>query len=73
MQAVGLFAEKPLARLRRIQDCIVQQITLVHNKPDNEFISQSRDNILWRLQRMELIVGAAVDKKCFGFRKEGDI
>ncbi len=65
LQAVGEFARLSLPKLRRIQDCISQQLMTTHNKPDHEFISQLRDDIVWRLQRMDLIIAAAVDKKCF--------
>lgn len=67
LQAIGIFAERTLPKLRRIQDVINQQIELVMKKPDNwpMFNNQSRENILWRLQRLDLIVAAAVDKKIF--------
>jgi len=67
LQAIGIFAEKSLPKLRRIQDCIVQQIELVTNKPDNWpiFVTQPREDILWRLQRLDLIVAAAIDRKEF--------
>ena len=72
LQAIGIFAEKSLPKLRRIQDCIRQQLGIVHNKPDNWDMfgnpHNSRNEIVWRLQRMELILAAAVDKKCFNER-----
>lgn len=67
LQAIGIFAEKNLTKLRRIQDIIVQQIEFVNKQSDNWpiFVNQPRENILWRLQRLDLIVAAAVDKKEF--------
>ena len=57
LQAIGLFAERPLKNLRRIQDSINAQIKIAAEK--------QYDDVLWRLQRLDLIVSAAIDKKCF--------
>lgn len=67
LQAVGEFAKRTLPNIRRIQSITNQQIRIVMNEPDNSsvFIVHSREDILWRLQRMGLIIAAAIDKKCF--------
>ena len=57
LQAVGIYAEKPMSKLRKIQECIKQQIEIAYAKHN--------DVALWRLQRLDLIVTAAIDKKCF--------
>ena len=61
LQAVGDFARKSLAKLRRLQDVVRQQIPMAHKIRDPE----KQEFIIWRLQRMGLILSAAVDKKCF--------
>lgn len=57
LQAIGIFAEKSLSKLRRIQDCIKEQTPLAYKR--------KLDDALWRLQRLDLIIAAAIDKKCF--------
>jgi len=57
LQAIETFAEKPLPKLRRIQDVISQQISIATKR--------KLSDALWRLQRLDLIVAAAIDKKVF--------
>jgi len=57
LQAIDLFAKKSLPKLRRIQTIIEQQTQLAYDR--------QLDDALWRLQRMSLIVAAAIDKKEF--------
>lgn len=55
LQAIGEFARISLSRLRRVQAVLEQQTTLA--------FQQQKDDALWRLQRLALIVAAAVDRK----------
>ena len=61
LQAVGEFARLTLPKLRRIQDIINLQIPLAFKLRNLE----QKENAVWRLQRMDLIIAAAIDKKCF--------
>jgi len=67
LQAISIFAEKSLPKLRRLQDVVNQQIELVNKKPAEAavFHNKSKEEVLWYLQRMDKILAAAVDKKCF--------
>ena len=57
LQAVNEFAKRSLPKLRQIQSCIEQQTILAYE--------QKKDDALWRLERLALIVAAAIDKKAF--------
>lgn len=58
LQAVDYYAKKSLPKLRRIQTVIEHQTQIAYNR--------RIDSALWRLQRLNLIVAAAVDRKEFG-------
>lgn len=62
LQAIGIWAEKSLSKLRRIQEIIPQQIELTQRL----LTGKQKDEAVWRLQRMDLILSAAIYKKCFG-------
>lgn len=58
LQAIGIYAEKTLPKLRRLQTCIELQ-----EQRARELNLQNLDNVLWKLDKLYKILSAAIALK----------